>query len=110
MKKILSVVILLITLVSLTFASPALAGDATKGGALFTANCASCHMGGRNVVNPTKTLQKADLEKYDMYELEKIKTQITMGKGAMPAFGQKFTPEQIEDIASYVLAQADKGW
>lgn len=110
MKKILSVVVLLITLVSFTFANPALAGDASKGAALFSANCASCHMGGRNVVNPAKTLQKADLEKYGMYDLEKIKNQIAMGKAAMPAFGQKFTPEQIEDVATYVLSQAEKGW
>ncbi|MGI0479451.1 cytochrome c6 PetJ [Geminocystis sp. CENA526] len=110
MKKILSVVVLLFTLVSFTFASPALAGDASKGASLFTANCASCHMGGRNVVNPTKTLQKADLEKYEMYDLDKIKNQITMGKAAMPAFGQKLTPEQIEDVATYVLSQAEKGW
>ncbi|WP_017293060.1 cytochrome c6 PetJ [Geminocystis herdmanii] len=110
MKKILSVVVLLITLVTFTFASPALAGDASKGATLFSANCASCHMGGRNVVNPTKTLQKADLEKYDMYELDKIKTQILNGKAAMPSFGKNLTGEQIEDVATYVLSQAEKGW
>jgi len=110
MKKVLSLVVLLITIVSFSFSSPAFAGDITKGKAVFSANCASCHLGGKNVVNAAKTLQKADLEKYDMYGIEQIVTQITKGKNAMPAFGGRLTAEQIEDVASYVLSQADNGW
>lgn len=110
MKKILGLILLLITVVSFSFASPALAGDAAKGAAIFSANCASCHMGGKNVVNPAKTLQKEDLEKYGMYDLESIKTQVTNGKGAMPAFASRLSAEDIENVAAYVLAQADKGW
>ena len=32
------------------------------------------------------------------------------GKAAMPAFGNKLSAEDIDDVASYVIAQADKGW
>lgn len=110
MKKIIALLLLLTTFFITSFPATVLAGDATKGAAIFSANCASCHMGGRNVVNATKTLQKADLEKYAMYDLEKIKAQITQGKAAMPAFANRLNPEQIEDVATYVLAQADKGW
>ncbi|MGY6528931.1 MAG: cytochrome c6 PetJ [Cyanobacterium sp.] len=110
MKKILSLILLLTTLISFSFTSPALAGDIAKGASIFSANCAACHMGGRNVVNAAKTLQKEDLEKYDMYSIENIAYQVTNGKAAMPAFGGKLNAEQIEDVASYVLAQADKGW
>ncbi|NCO74416.1 MAG: c-type cytochrome [Cyanobacteria bacterium] len=109
MKKIISLVLLLITVATFSFSTPAWAGDAVKGAAVFSANCASCHMGGRNVVNAAKTLQKADLEKYEMYDIEKIKTQIMKGKAAMPAF-KNITAEQVEDVATYVLSQADKGW
>jgi len=28
----------------------------------------------------------------------------------MPVFGEKLVPDDIEDVASYVLSQADKGW
>ncbi len=98
------------TLVSFTFSSPALAGDIAKGATIFSANCASCHMGGRNVVNGAKTLQKEDLEKYDMYSLEKIITQINKGKAAMPSFLGRLDDTQIEDVATYVLSQAEKGW
>ncbi|NJL20250.1 MAG: cytochrome C6, partial [Leptolyngbyaceae cyanobacterium SM1_3_5] len=36
--------------------------------------------------------------------------QILNGKNAMPAFKGRLKPEQIEDVAAYVLAQAEKGW
>ncbi len=109
MKKILSV-ILAIALFSFAFATPALAGDAANGAALFTANCAQCHAGGKNLVNPAKTLKKEDLEKYGKYSLEAIVTQITNGAGAMPRFQGRLQPPQIEDIATYVLEQAENGW
>lgn len=85
-------------------------GDALAGGKVFQANCAACHAGGRNAVNPAKTLKKADLEKYGMYSEATIITQVTGGKGAMPAFSNKLTAEQIENVASYVLSKADDGW
>ena len=94
----------------ISFAMPAYAGDIDGGKKVFAANCAACHAGGRNAVNPAKTLQKAALEKYEMYSEAAIITQVTNGKNAMPAFGKKLQPEQIEDVTAYVLAQADKNW
>jgi cytochrome c6 len=112
MKRLMSLVLLMVavTLFSLSIITPAWAGDAQNGAKIFTANCAACHMGGRNVVNSAKTLNKADLEKYAMNDIEAIKTQVTNGKAAMPAFGSKLSGQEIEDVATYVLAQADKGW
>ena len=43
---------------------PALAGDVSKGGQVFNANCAVCHAGGQNVIMPDKTLEKGALERY----------------------------------------------
>ena len=94
----------------LSFAMPAYAADAEAGGKVFAANCAACHAGGRNAVNPAKTLQKAALEKYEMYSEAAIITQVTNGKNAMPAFGKKLQPEQIENVTAYVLAKADNNW
>ncbi|MEO0457924.1 MAG: c-type cytochrome, partial [Cyanobacteria bacterium P01_A01_bin.114] len=68
------------------------------------------HAGGRNVVNAAKTLQKSDLDQYDMASIEAIKTQVTNGKNAMPAFAGRLTSDQIESVAAYVLDQAEKGW
>jgi len=110
MKKIISVLLLSVAIFTFAFSNPASAVDAASGAALFEANCAQCHLGGGNIVNRAKTLKKADLEKYNMYSAEAIATQITKGKGAMPAFGRKLKADQIENIAAYVLEQADKDW
>ncbi len=110
MKKLIVVTLLLVAIALFSLTTPAWAGDAAHGAKIFSANCAACHMGGRNVVNAAKTLQKADLEKYGMYELDKIKYQVTNGKAAMPAFATKLSTQEIEDVATYVLSQADKGW
>ncbi|MGM3309388.1 cytochrome c6 PetJ [Anabaena sp. WFMT] len=110
MKKIISVLLLGIAIFTFAFSSPALAADAAAGKAVFTANCASCHAGGKNLVNAAKSLKKADLEKYDMYSAEAIIAQVTNGKAAMPAFGKRLKANQIEDVAAYVMEQADNNW
>lgn len=110
MKKLLSIILLVVTVVTFTLARPALAGDAANGAKIFSANCAACHAGGNNVVNAAKTLKKADLEKYTMNSVDSIKTQVTKGKNAMPAFAGRLKDAQIDDVAAYVLEQSEKGW
>ncbi len=110
MKKIISLLLLSITIFTFAFSSPAFAADAAAGKTIFKAKCAACHAGGKNLVKAAKNLKKETLEKYDMYSAEAIITQVTKGKGAMPAFGKRLKPEQIENVAAYVLEQADKGW
>lgn len=109
-RKILAAALTLMAAVAFFNNPPAYAADAAAGAQVFSANCAACHAGGRNAVNPAKTLQKTDLEKYEMYDAAAIITQVTNGKGAMPAFGSKLSGEQIENVAAYVLAQADNNW
>jgi cytochrome c6 len=110
MKKIISVLLLGITIFTFAFSSPALAADAASGGKLFAANCASCHAGGKNLVQANKTLKKDALEKFGMYSADAIIAQVTNGKNAMPAFKGRLNSGQIEDVAAYVLSQADNGW
>ncbi|MEB3216868.1 MAG: c-type cytochrome [Nostocales cyanobacterium 94392] len=109
MKKIVSILLLAVTIFSFAFSRPALA-DAAAGGAIFNANCASCHAGGRNLVQANKSLSKADLEKYDMHSIEAITNQVAKGKNAMPAFKGRLKDTQIQDVAAYVLSKADAGW
>ena len=110
MKKLLSLIICAIAIATFALQGPALAGDAAAGKNIFSANCAACHAGGRNVINPQKTLSKGDLAKYGMNSLDAIVTQVTNGKNAMPAFGGKLKPDQIENVATYVLETSEKGW
>lgn len=49
---------------SVCVAAPAFAGDAAKGECIFSGNCAACHIGGRNIIMPDKTLQQQALEAY----------------------------------------------
>ena len=110
MKKLIIIGLVSVAIAVFSFTTPAWAGDAANGAKIFAANCAACHAGGKNVVNPAKTLQKGDLDKYGMHDLEKIKYQVTNGKAAMPAFANRLSAQKIEDVATYVLSQADKGW
>ena len=110
LTKLLSIFLVFITAIVFAFPSPALAGDAASGKKIFSANCAACHAGGNNVVNATKTLKKEALEKYSMNSLDAIVNQVTNGKNAMPAFIGRLTDAQIEDVATYVLSQAENGW
>ncbi len=110
MKKLLLAVLLILTTTIFTFSRPAFAGDAAKGKQVFSANCNACHLGGNNVVNASKTLKKEALEKYGMNSIEKIKYQVKNGKNAMPAFGGRLSEQDIENVATYVLAQSEKGW
>lgn len=110
MKQLFSVLLLCLLFLAFAFSNPALAADTANGAKIFSANCAACHMGGRNVVMATKTLQKDALEKYEMNSLEAIVKQVTNGKNAMPSFKGKLNAQQIEDVAAYVLEKAEKGW
>ncbi|AOX01563.1 cytochrome C6 [Moorena producens PAL-8-15-08-1] len=111
MKKILIAILLVFALITFSFPDSALAaGDATNGGKLFAANCNACHWGGNNALNAEKTLEKEVLEKYGKYSAEAIIEQVTNGKPPMPAFRGRLNTQQIEDVAAYVLQQADQGW
>ena len=81
---------------------PALAADLGNGAKVFSANCASCHMGVKTSSMLVKPLKNA-LAKYGMDSLKDIKNQVSNGKSAMPAFKNKLSDKQIEDVATYVL-------
>lgn len=110
MKKLLSVLCVAIVLLLLPMALPAQAANVANGAKIFNANCSACHLGGNNVIIPSKTLKKEALEKYSMNSLEAIMTQVTKGKNAMPSFRSRLNPAQIEDVATYVLQQSEQGW
>ena len=109
LTKLLSIFVVFVASAML-IANPALAGDTASGAKIFSANCAACHAGGRNVINGAKTLKKDALEKYEMNSLDAITYQVNNGKNAMPAFKGRLTDAQIDDVATYVLSQSEAGW
>lgn len=110
MRKLLSVVMLAIAVFAFSWTRPALAGDADNGAKIFSTSCAACHIGGGNVIMANKNLKKEALDKYAMNSLEAITKQVYNGKNAMPAFGGRLNPQEIEDVATYVLEKSEKGW
>lgn len=69
-------------------------GGGVDGAALFSANCSSCHgAGGEGGVGP-------DIRGED--NVERVKEQVTNGGGAMPAFGDTLSAEEIAAVAEYV--------
>lgn len=84
--------------------------DIQAGEQVFSANCSACHAGGNNAIMPDKTLQKDVLEQNGMNSINAITTQVKNGKNAMPAFGGRLADEDIENVANYVLTQAEQGW
>jgi len=98
---------------AVTFAAlPAFAGDAAAGESVFSGNCAACHAGGQNVIMPEKTLQQEALEEYldGGANVASVVKQVTNGKNAMPAFGGRLSDDDIQNVATYVIATAKAGW
>ncbi|OLP80864.1 Cytochrome c6 [Symbiodinium microadriaticum] len=95
-------------LIAVATGRPALAADLENGEAIFNGNCTACHAGGNNSIVAEKKLKKEALVQYGKYDVQAIITQVTNGNGAMPAFGEKLGPDDIEDVANYVYSKADK--
>ncbi|WP_233258574.1 c-type cytochrome [[Phormidium] sp. ETS-05] len=90
--------------------SPVWAADMANGAKVFTVQCAGCHVNGGNIVRRGKNLYKKALLRNQMDSIAAISALVAQGKYAMPAFHDRLTPQQIEDVAAYVLAQAENNW
>jgi cytochrome c6 len=114
LRILLLILLLAIALSKLTFIRPVLAAETSNGAKIFDANCASCHIGGGNILISQKTLKKEALSKYlANYNSDSIKAiiyQVQNGKNAMPAFQDKLSSQEILEIATYVSQQAEQGW
>ncbi len=114
LRILLLILLLAIALFKLTFISPALAAETSNGAKIFEANCASCHIGGGNILINQKTLKQEALSKYlenyDRDSIQAIIHQVQNGKNAMPAFKDKLSPEEILQVAAYVFQNAQQGW
>ena len=93
---------------------PVLSVEISRGHAIFNAQCASCHVGGGNILVENKTLQTSAmrkyLENYDTDPIGAIVNQIWNGKSAMPAFKNKLTKEEVLKVGLYVFQMAETGW
>lgn len=99
---------------STTSSSNASVAETPTGKTIFNNNCASCHIGGANILVENKNLHKEALLKYlENYETNPITaiiTQVQNGKNAMPAFKNKLTEAEIIEVATYVFQNSEAGW
>ncbi|WP_293144536.1 MULTISPECIES: c-type cytochrome [unclassified Microcoleus] len=118
LKKILTVILLIVTLAFAEIATNsqiAIADTATTpatatAAEVFNTNCAGCHINGSNIIRRGKNLKQKALKKYGMDSIANISNLVTNGKGIMPAYKDRLSEQQIIDVSAYVLSQAETDW
>jgi cytochrome c6 len=102
-----NVAAIFIALTSLTLHLQA-QSDAAKA---FKTNCAVCHGASGDANTPTgKALQAKDLKLPEVQSQSdsQLADVITKGRGKMPAFGAKFSPDEINSLVAYIRQIAKK--
>mmetsp|Transcript_1427 Transcript_1427/g.3893 ORF Transcript_1427/g.3893 Transcript_1427/m.3893 type:complete len:175 (-) Transcript_1427:46-570(-) len=84
--------------------------DVENGAAIFEGVCVACHLGGNNLVVEEKKLTKEALTRFKAFDPVKIKVIAAGGQGAMPPFGDALSAQDLEDVAGYIMKQANAGW
>jgi cytochrome c6 len=94
-------VVLLLTFSTVLFAEHA---AQNVGEEKFKALCAMCHPDGGNVVNPKKTLHKADRESNSIKTADDIIRLMRNPGPGMTKFPEKYFPDdEVRKIADYIL-------
>ena len=73
------------------------------GETLFLSNCNVCHLNGNNLIISEKNLKKSTLKINGIDSIEAISYLVANGKNGMPAFGDRLSETEIEEIATYIL-------
>jgi cytochrome c6 len=83
-------------------------GDGSR---VFKANCTLCHSEDGSGTSPTgKALKAKDLRSEEVQKQtdEELAEVITKGRGKMPAFGAKFSPDVIKSLVAYIRQMPKK--
>ncbi len=112
MKKVIILILCTFCLWTINFTLSANALDTGNGAGaeIFSFHCAGCHVNGGNIIRRGKNLKKNALKKYGMDSLAAITAIVTNGKNNMSAYKERLTTEEIQQVAAYVLEQAEKDW
>ena len=97
---ILPLLVVTICLVS----APARAAEGSQGEAAFAKNCAVCHPGGKNIINPAKTLSNKTLAANGIRDAADIVAKMRNPGPGMTQFDEKTIPDATaKAIAEYIL-------
>ncbi len=101
---------LVLILLNISFNQPALAADIANGEQIFSVQCAGCHINGGNIIRRGKNLKQKALKRNGMDSIEAISSIVANGKNNMSAYKDRLSEQQIQDVSTYVLDQAEKDW
>jgi cytochrome c6 len=114
LRKLITLLLTLLLCLIITNNQPAsainTANNETNAVKIFETNCAGCHLNGSNIIRRGKNLKISALKKYGMDSIEAITEIVNNGKNNMSAYKSKLTPQEIQDVATYVLQQAENNW
>jgi cytochrome c6 len=105
--KMLTLILFTFCLWIINSTSPVNALNTSQGAEIFDFHCAGCHIHGENIIRRGKSLKKNALKRYKMDSLAAI---VTNGKNNMSAYKERLTTAEIQQVANYVLEQAEKNW
>ena len=101
--------LLLLSALGAWLSAPTRADD---GAATFKSKCTACHgADGSGNTAVGKSLKIPDLSSADVQKQtdEQLTGVITNGKGAMPAYKDKMTADQIKELVAFIRQLAKKG-
>ena len=102
MKTVLVMPLMLLSLVF--FALPAQYAEGSEGEQAFVENCAICHPGGKNIINPAKALHRDALSANGIRDAAGIVRNMRNPGPGMTKFDEKTIPEETaKAIAEYIL-------
>jgi cytochrome c6 len=110
LKQLKIIVIVILSLLTISFSAPVLAADTVNGEKIFSIQCAGCHINGGNIVRRGKTLKQKALKRNGVDNIKAIASLVANGKNNMSAYKDRLTEQEIEDVSAYVLEQAAKNW
>ena len=104
MKKVVMCLVVVVAISGLALAGIAKGADKKSGEELFKQHCAACHLDGKNIVNPKKTLNKKDLEANKVKSAEDIvKLMRNPGPGMVKFDDKTISEKDAKAIAEYIL-------
>jgi cytochrome c6 len=94
----------MLSLVSISHATPARGADGSQGEQAFVKNCTVCHPGGKNIINTAKTLSQKSLSANGIRDAAGIVEKMRNPGPGMTKFDEKTIPDTMaRAIAEYVL-------
>ncbi|MCU0534718.1 MAG: c-type cytochrome [Hydrococcus sp. Prado102] len=109
MKQFFAIIAIVIFWLGTNFSLP-VAADTINGAQIFNVNCAGCHINGGNIIRRGKNLKKKALKNNKMDSIDAIASIVTNGKNNMSAYKDRLSEQEIQEVAVYVLEQAENNW